>query len=177
MASTVSYKSEIRNHIWCSSVETQETMDMACFWGQRMIIWHVQGIIYPGSHRSLRLNRTDVRIKSICFAMTCESIRNKPTIFTPNLAQSARWADSHGGGSKRGKCNWIRYCLTPSLFGQVVIPLRPALGPPLPWYLPWARAIKSNQGFISHGKTHEINIYGSGTLKHSVAKLNLTLLY
>ena len=36
--------------------------------------------------------------KSICFAMTCESLRNKPTIFTPNLAQSARWADNHGVG-------------------------------------------------------------------------------
>ena len=81
--------------------------------------------------------------------------------------------------SKRGKCNWIRYCLAPSPFGQVVIPLRPARGPTPPslccrCHVPWARDIRSHQGFISHGKPHEINTYGSGTLKHSVAMLELS---
>ena len=90
-------------------------------------------------NKKLSKNLTHVRIKVNMLRndlpITSKQTNNfhpKPCSISPVGRQPWGGGWGWGWGSKRGKCNSIHYCLTPSPFGQVAIPLRPALGPPSP---------------------------------------------
>ena len=127
---------EIGWHHWCLSNQWLEAF------GQ------IAGHNYPGSHRTLRLNLTHVHIK---VKMPHKSLRinqKQADDFHPKPCSISLVGQEPWGVSKRGKCNWvwIRYCLTPSPFGQIVIPLRPAQGPLPPLWCRWQVSLNLIKG-------------------------------